>query len=62
MSTNLPKIGRPATNALAHIGITTMKQVAKMTEKELLMIHGVGPKAVGILKAEMRKIGLSLKK
>lgn len=47
---DLPSIGRPATSALAVIGVTTFSQVAKLTEKELLALHGVGPKAVRILK------------
>jgi predicted flap endonuclease-1-like 5' DNA nuclease len=49
-SNDLPKIGKPATGALANVGITTLDQVAKVSEKELLAMHGVGPKAVGILR------------
>lgn len=48
--TNLPKIGAPATRALASIGITTLEQVSKKTEEELLKLHGFGPKAIRILK------------
>jgi hypothetical protein len=47
---NLPKISAPATRALNNIGITTLSEVAKKTEKELLELHGFGPKAIGILK------------
>lgn len=47
---DLPKgIGNPATRALASAGITTLAQVAELTEAELLAMHGVGPKAVRIL-------------
>jgi hypothetical protein len=47
---DLPKaIGRPATQALISAGITTLTQVAELTEAELLAMHGVGPKAVRIL-------------
>ncbi|GIG88176.1 hypothetical protein [Plantactinospora endophytica] len=47
---DLPKaIGRPATRALTGAGITTLDQVAELTEAELLAMHGVGPKAVRIL-------------
>jgi hypothetical protein len=56
-----PSIGRPANAALVNIGITTLEQVAALTEKELLAIHGVGPKAVRILKEELAKGGLSFK-
>ncbi|MBP6037827.1 MAG: hypothetical protein KA604_00620 [Candidatus Saccharimonas sp.] len=43
-------IGRPATNALLNAGITTLKQVNEMSDAELLSLHGVGPKAVRILR------------
>jgi hypothetical protein len=47
---DLPKaIGRPATQALAGAGITTLAQVAELSEAELLAMHGVGPKAVRLL-------------
>lgn len=59
---DLPKIGSPATNALANMGITKLKEVTTMTEKELLSMHGVGPKAVRILKEELKKNGLELRK
>lgn len=61
MASDLPKIGMPATNALKHIGVTKLEHVAKMTEKELSALHGVGPKAVRILKKEMKAMGLGLK-
>lgn len=51
MKHEFPKsIGRPATSALLNANITTLKLVARMTDKELLAIHGVGPKAVRILR------------
>lgn len=46
----LPRaIGRPATRALAQVGITTLDGVARLSEAELAALHGVGPKAVRIL-------------
>ncbi|GIE94512.1 hypothetical protein [Paractinoplanes rishiriensis] len=51
---DLPKaIGQPATRALAAAGITTLAQVAGYTDAELLALHGVGPKAIGILRASL---------
>ncbi|MFG1941875.1 hypothetical protein [Nonomuraea sp. NPDC048826] len=48
---DLPKaIGRPATRALANAGITTLDQVAHLSDAELAALHGVGPKAVRILR------------
>lgn len=53
-------IGKPATNALLRQGVTTLKQLTKFSEQELLAIHGVGPKAVGILKNLLAEKGWSL--
>ncbi|MGI5269126.1 hypothetical protein ACQEUU_08255 [Nonomuraea sp. CA-218870] len=48
---DLPKaIGRPATRALVGAGITTLDQVARLSDAELGALHGVGPKAVRILR------------
>src|SRR5688500_9287360 len=56
---DLPKIGQPATRALAHLGYVRLDQVATMSERELLALHGVGPKAVRILREALRERGLS---
>ncbi len=45
-----PTIGRPATRALLAAGISTLDQVAARTDEELLALHGVGPRAVRILR------------
>lgn len=48
---DLPKaIGGPATRALTGAGITTLAQVAALTDADLLAMHGVGPRAVRILR------------
>ena len=58
----LPRsIGRPATNALHHAGIDRLAQVATLTEAELLRIHGVGPKAVQILRDALAERGRSFR-
>lgn len=52
---DLPQsIGKPATRALLGAGITTRAQVAEHTDAELLALHGVGPKAVRILRDQQR--------
>ncbi|WP_237565332.1 hypothetical protein [Ornithinimicrobium cavernae] len=43
-------IGRPATRALLAAGITTLDEVAQRTDAELLALHGVGPRAVRVLR------------
>ena len=57
----LPDIGRVARRGLGANGITTLAEVARKSEKELLAIHGVGPKAVRILKETLAAEGKSLK-
>ncbi len=48
---NLPQsIGKPALRALQAEGITTLQQTAKLSDEELTALHGVGPKAVRILR------------
>lgn len=54
-------VGKVAPRELAINGFHTLKDLAKSTEKELLKIHGVGPKAIRIFKEEMKKLGLSFK-
>ena len=55
------KIGQPAQRALEVIGITTLIQLCDYTEKELLAIHGVGPKSVRIIKESLLNEGFSFK-
>lgn len=54
----LPKIGAPATRALNAHGIQSLEQAAVLGEKALLAMHGVGPKAIRILKEAAQEIGL----
>jgi hypothetical protein len=51
-------IGRPALAALRAAGIDRLSEVARHREKELLALHGVGPRAVRILGAELAERGL----
>lgn len=57
--TDLPKISKPATRALASIGVTTLEQVATKTETELLELHGFGPRAIRILRPVLAEHGLN---
>lgn len=56
-----PKIGAPATRALEAAGYTNLKQLTKVTEAELAQLHGMGPKALGILREALKAKGLSFK-
>ena len=53
-------MGRPANAALVASGITTLAQASRLTRRELLAIHGVGPKAVHVLEMELEHHGLRL--
>jgi hypothetical protein len=58
---DLPRaIGRPALSALMGAGLTSLESVAAKTEAELLALHGVGPKAVRILRETLASKGMSL--
>lgn len=50
------EIGKPATNALINAKITRLKQISEMSDDELLALHGVGPKAVRILREYIQKM------
>jgi predicted flap endonuclease-1-like 5' DNA nuclease len=58
---DLPRIGRPATSALLAAGITSLDQVATLSHRELLALHGVGPKAVDLLVAALARTGRTLR-
>jgi predicted flap endonuclease-1-like 5' DNA nuclease len=55
------EIGKTAARELKEHDITTLAQVAARTKKELLAIHGVGPKAVRILGEALAKKGLDFR-
>jgi DNA-directed RNA polymerase alpha subunit len=60
--TDFPRAaGAPARGALIAEGYTRLEQLTGMTERELLKLHGVGPKAVGVLKEALSEQGLSFK-
>jgi hypothetical protein len=53
-------IGRPATAALREAGYTTLDQLAGVPARDLLALHGVGPKAVRLLQEALQARGQSL--
>jgi hypothetical protein len=53
-----PSIGRPALAALRSAGIDRLAEVAGRREEELLALHGVGPKAVRLLRQALAERGL----
>lgn len=58
-TTEFPQaIGKVARRELAVNGYTRYEQLTHVTSAELLRIHGVGPKAVRILREELAARGL----
>jgi len=51
-------IGQPATRALIAAGLTKINDFTKFSEKELSKLHGVGPKAIRMIKDELHRQGL----
>ena len=54
-------VAAPAQRALAGAGITRLEQLAKWTESDLRALHGMGPKAIGLLRDALRARGLDFK-
>lgn len=50
-------IGRPATSALLLAGVNSLAEVARRSDEELLALHGVGPRAVRILREAITGAG-----
>ncbi len=52
-------IAQPALRALAAAGYTTLEQLAEVREKDLLALHGMGAKAIRILRDALAASGKS---
>ena len=50
-------IGAPAQRALARAGYKGLGQLSKITEGELAKLHGMGPKALTLLRARLAEQG-----
>jgi hypothetical protein len=59
--TDLPKIGKPALRALTNAGYMRLEQLSNTSEAELSKLHGMGPKALGILREALAAKGLAFK-
>ena len=55
----LPRIGAPATRALSEAGYTDLDQLAGVPEAELGRLHGMGPKALRLIREALHERGLS---
>ena len=59
---DLPKLAAPAQRALTSAGITKLEQLTKLTETELLQLHGMGKNAIATLREALSARGLSFRK
>jgi hypothetical protein len=57
--TDFPKTSQPALRALIAAGYTRLEQLTNITEADLLKLHGMGPKAVRILREALEAKGWS---
>jgi hypothetical protein len=55
------EIGKTAARQLSLNGITSLQRVADHSTKELLAIHGVGPRAIAILGDALAAKGLDFR-
>lgn len=58
---DLPKVSAPALRALTAAGYTRLEHLTEVTESELLKLHGMGPKAVRILRDALAERNLSFR-
>jgi predicted flap endonuclease-1-like 5' DNA nuclease len=54
-----PRIGAPARRALEREGYLRLSQLTAVSEAELRQLHGMGPKALGILRDALAAQGMS---
>jgi len=57
---NLPAgLAKPALRALTGAGYTRLEQFTKVSEEEVLQLHGMGPKALDLIRRALAARGLS---
>jgi hypothetical protein len=56
-----PRIGAPAMRALEQAGIRDLQELTRWSEADLLALHGMGPRAVGLLCARLADEGLAFR-
>jgi hypothetical protein len=52
-------LSQPAQRALAGAGIKSLEQLSQFSEEEIRKLHGIGPRALDLLKAAMNEKGLN---
>ena len=57
----LSLLGAPGRRALEYQGISSLNQLSKFSEKEILKLHGMGPASIPTLKNALQAEGLSFR-
>ena len=52
-------LGKPAERAFAAVGYSWLEQLTSVRASELAALHGVGPKAIRVLRAALAAKGMS---
>jgi DNA-directed RNA polymerase alpha subunit len=58
---DLPRIGAPATRALAAIGVTRLSELTEHRADDLLALHGFGPRALRLVVEALTRTGRTLR-
>jgi hypothetical protein len=58
---DLPRLPAPAQRALAGAGYTHLEDLTKVTESEVMQLHGMGPNAMRALRTALEERGLSFR-
>ena len=57
----LSLLSNPARRALEHEGITTLHKLSAFTERDILRLHGMGPRSIPVLREALQSQGLTFK-
>ena len=57
----LSLLSAPARRALENNGITSLNELSKLSEKEILEFHGMGPASLPKLRSALKENGLSFR-
>jgi hypothetical protein len=60
-ASDFPKLAQPALRALHGAGYTRLEQLTQTTEADLGKLHGMGERAMDVLRNALREKGLSFK-
>lgn len=54
-------LSAPARRALENNGVTSLQELSKYSEKEILQFHGMGPASLPKLRSSLKQNGLSFR-